>query len=173
MLEQYFMEVYNKFKLAMYKKLFSTSETRSDNLSAMENFCAETIHILNRPTANEFADFACISTPNAAYKISNLVRKGYVVKIRSESDRREYYLETTKKYSEDYGTTSEYVETVMKRIRERFPQEDIEKFEEILQVISTELMQECDVDRKNPQLPTRSSENAESTVQDVAEKQRT
>lgn len=147
MLERYFSEVYTKFKLAMYKKLFASAETRSDNLSAMENFCAETIYILNRPTVNEFATFARISAPNAAYKISNLMRKGYVVKVRSESDRREYHLEVTKKYLEDYGTTSEYVGTVMKRIRERFPNEDIDKFEEILRVISTELMEEITLGR--------------------------
>lgn len=149
MLEQYFLEVYTKFKLAMYKKLFSSAETRSDNLSAMENFCAETIYILNRPTVNEFATFARISAPNAAYKISNLVRKGYVVKVRSESDRREYHLEVTEKYLANYGQTFDYVDTVMKRIRERLPKEDIEKFEEILHVISTELMEECSTENKN------------------------
>ncbi len=142
MLETYFSEVYKKFKLAMYQKLFSSAETRSDNLSAMENFCVETIQMLNRPTVNEFATFARISAPNAAYRISNLVRKGYVVKVRSESDRREYHLEVTEKYLQNYGTTSEYVSVVMKRIMERFPEADIEKFEEILKVISDELMEE-------------------------------
>lgn len=149
MLERYFLEVYTKFKLAMYRTLFSNAETRSDNLSAMENFCAETIYILNRPTVNEFATFARISAPNAAYKISNLVRKGYVVKVRSESDRREYHLEVTQKYLDNYGQTVDYVDTVMKRIRERLPKEDIEKFEEILNVISSELMAESTADKKD------------------------
>ncbi len=33
-----------------------------------------------------------ISTPNAAYKIGSLVKKGYVEKIQSTTDRREYFL---------------------------------------------------------------------------------
>ena len=36
-----------------------------------------------------------ISTPNAAYKIGSLVRKGYVEKIQSTTDRREYHLRPT------------------------------------------------------------------------------
>ena len=142
MLERYFLEVYTKFKLVMYKKLFSHSDSKEMGLTAMENFCAETIYALNRPTVNEFAKFAKISAPNAAYKINNLVRKGYVVKVRSKEDRREYHLEVTEKYLQNYGVTYEYVDTVMKRIRERFSAEDVAKFEEILHVISSELMTE-------------------------------
>ena len=150
-LEHYFLEVYTKFKLSMYRKIFSSSEDRKEGLSAMENFCAETIYALNGPTVHEFASFVHISAPNAAYKIHNLIRKGYVVKIRSKEDRREYHLEVTEKYLREYGLTYDYVEVVMKRIRERFSEEDARHFEEILRVISEELMSEVPEGIQPPQ----------------------
>lgn len=142
-MERYFLEVYTKFKLSMYRKIFSGTEDREGGLSAMENFCAETIYALNRPTVHEFASFVHISAPNAAYKIHNLIRKGYVVKTRSKADRREYHLEVTEKYLREYGLTYDYVSVVMKRIRERFSEEDTGRFEEILRVITEELMPEA------------------------------
>ena len=143
MLERFFLEVYTKFKLAMYKKIFSHDETQDNSLSAIENFCVETIYALNSPTVNQFSTFAQISAPNAAYKVNNLVRKGYIRKVQSEEDKREYHLEVTDQYLQTYGVTYEYVDLVMKRIHQRFSEEDVAKFEEILYVISSELMQEA------------------------------
>ncbi len=142
MFERQFLEVYTKFKLSMYRKIFSDREAQNEPLSAMEHFCAETIYVLNNPTIWEFARFVNISAPNAAYKINNLVRKGYIVKVRSEEDRREYHLEVTEKYLQTYGITYAYVDTVMQRIRARFSREDAEKFGELLRVINEELMTE-------------------------------
>jgi len=144
-LEHYFLQVYTKFKLSMYQKIFSRAEDRHEGLSPMENFCAETIYALNCPTVHEFADFVHISAPNAAYKIHNLIRKGYVIRKRSNADKREYHLEITEKYVREYGLTYEYVNVVMKRIRERFSAEDTKRFEEILRVIDEELMPEATV----------------------------
>ncbi len=61
-----------------------------------------------------------ISTPNAAYKVGNLIRKGYLRKIQSQKDRREYHLEVTQRYMDYYNVSSSYVEKVMGRISERF-----------------------------------------------------
>ena len=37
-----------------------------------------------------------------------------------------------------------YEQTVVNRMRERFSEEDVEKFDELLTIISDELMPECD-----------------------------
>lgn len=39
----------------------------------------------------------CNLSENAAYKINNLIKKGYLNKVRSENDRREDHLEVTEK----------------------------------------------------------------------------
>lgn len=148
MLEKSFAEIYTKFKLCLYAKVFKHLDSEEENLSAVEVFCLEVIYALGRPTVNEFSTFAELSAPNAAYKINNLVRKGYLRKIRNEEDRREYHLEVTEKYMEHYGITYDYMNVVLERVRQRFAAEDVEKLEEMLEVIRKELMPEVTLGRR-------------------------
>jgi len=148
MLEKSFAEIYTKFKLSLYAKVFKRLDGKKDSLSAVEVFCLEVIYALGRPTVNEFATFAELSAPNAAYKINNLVRKGYLHKVQNEEDRREFHLEVTDKYMEDYGITYDYMNVVMQRIRDRFSEQKVEMLEEVLDIISEELMPEVTLGRK-------------------------
>ena len=77
MLENLFSDVYSKFKVNFYTRVLSRFESRETSLTTVEVFCLEIIHLLGKPTINEFASFTQISSPNAAYKITNLVKKGY------------------------------------------------------------------------------------------------
>ena len=142
MLDQAFAEVYTKFKLHFYQKVFGRFQSREASLTTVESFCMEIIQALDKPTINEFAQFVQISPPNAAYKVNSLIQKGYLRKVRSEDDRREYYLEPTDKYVDYYNISYRYLSTVMDSIKERFSPEDTEKIEEILHIISDELMPE-------------------------------
>lgn len=147
MLEERFAEIYTKFKMSLYAKIFKQFDDNYDGLSAVEVFCVEVIYALGKPTVNEFATFCKLSPPNAAYKINNLVRKGYITKERSAEDKREYHLEVTEKYMEDYGITYDYMNVVMKRIRERFSEKEVAELESILDIISSELMPEVKLAR--------------------------
>lgn len=142
MLEKNFSDIYTKFKMSLYSKVFNQDIKVEDSLSAIEVLCVELIVAMGRPTINEFASFAQLSAPNAAYKINNLVKKGYVRKMQSDVDKREYHLEVTDKYMKTYGVTYDYIGTVMKRIRERFSPDQVRELEEILGVIDDELMPE-------------------------------
>ena len=134
MLEEVFQDVYTKFKLHFYQNVFQRFATREATLTTVESFCMEGIMAMGEPTIAEFSRMMGISTPNAAYKIGSLVKKGYVEKIQSTTDRREYFLE---------------------RVRKRFPAEDCDKMEQMLSVISTELMPELDMLAKcrHPEAP--------------------
>ena len=142
MLEQTFNEVYTKFKLHFYRTVFGRFQKREASLTTVETFCMEIIMALGKPTVNEFSRFVGISAPNAAYKINNLIQKGYVRKEQSESDKREYHLVVTQKYIDYYNISYRYVSKVVERVKERFPPEDVAKMEEMLRVISDELMPE-------------------------------
>ncbi|MDR2420514.1 MAG: MarR family winged helix-turn-helix transcriptional regulator [Oscillospiraceae bacterium] len=144
-LESAFRDVYKKFKLQFYKKIFGKFETREASLSAVETFCVEAVHALGEPTVNEFARFVSISPANAAYKVQNLIEKGYVTKERSASDRREYHLRLTERFYEYYSVNTDYVEVVAARIRERFSPQETAAFEYMLNVIADELMPEIPV----------------------------
>ena len=145
MLRNAFFSVYTKFKLHFYKEIFLRFQNREASLTTVETFCMETILALGSPTVNEFASFMCISTPNAAYKVNSLVKKGYVRRVQSETDRREYHLEPTEKYISYYNISTSYMVEVMDRIAKRFSPEDCKKLEEMLLIIGQELMPEVDI----------------------------
>lgn len=151
MLHQAFNEVYTKFKLHFYQEIFRRFQDREASLTTVETFCMESIMALGRPTVNEFATFMCISPPNAAYKVNSLVKKGYIRKIQSPSDRREFHLEVTQKYIDYYNISYSYLSTVIERVRKRFPEEDVDKLEQMLTIISDELMPELDLMNKTRQ----------------------
>lgn len=151
MLEQTFSEVYTKFKLHFYQKVFSRFQDREASLTTVESFCMEIIQALDRPTVNEFASFVQISPPNAAYKINSLIQKGYLKKVRSKNDRREYHLEVTQKYIDYYNISYSYLATVMERIQDRFDPQEVGQLVEMLTIISHELMPEISLpQRHNP-----------------------
>ena len=143
MLEQHFMDVYDKFKLQFYRRVFDQVRERDGSLSAMEAFSLEVIHMLGEPTVGQFADFLNISQSNATYKVNNLIKKGYLVRQNSTTDRREYHLILSEKFHNYSNLLTSYELTVLNRIRERFPAEDVDHFDEMLRVISEELMPEC------------------------------
>lgn len=144
MLEKNFVEVYDKFKLNFYRRVFELVRERDGSLSAMEAFSLEVIKMLDEPTVGQFADFLNISQSNATYKVNSLIRKGYLERQNSSVDRREYHLVLSEKFYNYVSLLSSYEMTVMERIKERFSTEDVEKFDNMLSIISKELMPECE-----------------------------
>ena len=96
--------------------------------------------MLGNPTISQFADFLNISQSNATYKVNNLIKKGYLVRQNSQTDRREYHLVLSERYYRYMNLFSAYEETVIERIEKRFTQEELDKFDEMLRIISDELM---------------------------------
>ena len=142
MLEQAFFNVYTKFKLHFYQEIFRRFQNREASLTTVETFCMETIQALGRPTISDFAAFMRISPPNAAYKVNSLVKKGYIRKVQSQEDQREFHLEVTQKYLDYYSISVKYMVEVMHRISQRFSPEECAKLEDMLVIISRELMPE-------------------------------
>ena len=145
MLKYAFFNVYTKFKLHFYQEIFRRFQDREASLTTVETFCMETIQALGSPSVNEFASFMRISPPNAAYKVNSLIKKGYIRKVQSPEDRREYHLEVTQKYIDYYNISSSSMVEVMDRIARRFSPEDCAKLEEMLTVVSRELMPEVEI----------------------------
>ena len=144
MMESSFIEVYDKFKLEFFRRIFELVREREGSLSAMEAFSIEVIHALHEPTVGQFAEFLNISQSNATYKVNNLIKKGYLIRQNSETDRREYHLILSDKY---YGYTDimrSYVDTVVGRIRKSFTPEEAKQFGDMLDRISNEVMPETD-----------------------------
>lgn len=144
MIEGIFTEVYSKFKLNFYHGIFERLNEREGSLTAAEAYAAEVIHALNGPTIGQFAHFLQVSNPNASYKVNTLIKKGYVERVQSETDKRESHLYTTQKFMDYYAINQSYVKVVSERITERFTAEELQQLEKMLTVISRELMPEAE-----------------------------
>ena len=140
MLEKEFEKLYFKFRNNYCKNLFSSVNEEKDSLSPTESYCVETIFLLNRPTVHQFANYVNISQPNATYRISNLIEKGYVRKVLSMEDRREYYLEVTDKFSKNYGMNSSFNTELMNGIHDKFTKEEIALLEKMMKKIVNEVL---------------------------------
>ena len=107
MLKDAFFNVYTKFKLHFYQEIFSRFQDREASLTTVGRPSAwRPVQALGSPTVNEFATFMRISPPNAAYKVNSLIKKGYIRKVQSSDDRREYHLEITQKYIDYYNIST-------------------------------------------------------------------
>ena len=143
MLDENFEKVYDKFKLQFYRKVFELVRERDGSLSAMEAFSLEVIKMLDCPTIGQFAEFLNISQSNATYKVNSLIKKGYLERENSQSDRREYHLVLSEKYYNYIGLLTSYQQVVMERVKERFPPDVIDRADKMLEIVSEELMPEC------------------------------
>lgn len=140
MIKEEFHKVYSKFKLHFYHEAFKTWRGRNLSLTTVEAFCMEIIYMLERPTVSEFSNFASLSSANAADKINNLIKKGYLNKVQSKEDRRKYYLVPTDKYENYYFINNSYIDNVMEKVEDRFSEKELETFRTILSVMSNEFM---------------------------------
>lgn len=144
MIEEAFIQVYTKFKLHFYKSLFEKIQKRETSLTTVETYCIEIIYAMGNPTIGEFASFIQISSPNAAYKVNSLIKKGYLEKVQSEDDKREYHLAVTEKYHNYYNLSTNYIKRVTERMKDRFTEEELKVLEKVLTITSKELMPEVD-----------------------------
>lgn len=97
-----FVSLYNKFKKNFYRHVFKTMEDGDLNLTPLEVFTLEVIYLIGKPTVNELARFLEASPPNTAYKVTSLVNKGYIERVQSQEDKREYHLVLTPKFDAYY-----------------------------------------------------------------------
>ena len=144
-----FEEVYTKFKLHFYREVFGRFAHQDTELTTVEAFCMEVIHAMKNPSVNEFASFINISSPNAAYKVNSLVRKGYLQKVRSQTDRREYYLIPTEKFEQYYQISYKYEHAVWERLEQALEGDELVILQKALLKLTDELMCEVPEYRKD------------------------
>ena len=143
-LERHFNTMYDKFKLMLYDRaLKERGRSMPGDLSLQEVIYMEIIFALGAPTVAEFSRYSKLSAPNTAYRLNKLEERGYIRRTRNDLDKREFRIEATNRYREEYGVIFDYIHLVCERIEERFEPEDVDKFREMLGIISDELMPEA------------------------------
>ncbi len=138
--------VYSKFRALYYRDVLHKVKLRELSLTTSEVYCVDIIHNLNKPTIQEFSNFIGISSPNATYKVNSLIKKGYLKKVQSETDKREYYLDVTEKYYRYYNINQKYLDIIENRLRETLSEEEFNIFNNTLIKIYDELIPEIPLD---------------------------
>ena len=146
-LEESIFNIHMKFKLSFYRRVIKNFQHRKSTLTADEAYCAEAIYSLVNPTIGEFAAFMQISPQSAAYKVNNLVKKGYLTKTQDDTDKREQRLAVTKRFLDYYVVSNRYIFEVVERAIKKFDPEDVAKFAQMLDIVANELTPEIGVTR--------------------------
>ena len=139
MLQDCILNLYHRLRLDSYRQLFGVISEKSGSLSATEAFSADIIHLLGEPTLGQFAETIGISQPNATYKVNNLVTKGYVEKLTSETDRREVRLKTIGKFDRYFNENGERLRAASERLNGQFSQEELTAAERVLTALLQDL----------------------------------
>ncbi len=147
MLSKLLSVLYDKFRVDFYMRVFNRIGNEDTTLTTVEALSMECIRVLGRPTVQEYANMMGISAPNAAYKVNSLVEKGYIRKVQSKEDHREFFLEPTPKFTEYYKNESSYLDALTKRCEKRFSADELNHFSSMLSVIETELVPELNAKR--------------------------
>ena len=134
MLGETFAQLFRKYRLFCYRKLFAAVREKPGSLSATEAFSADIIHLLGSPTVSQFAETIGISQPNATYKVNNLAAKGYLEKIPGE-DRREVRLQTAGKFNAYYHDNEQALREAMDALAGRFSPEELDAAERVMQAL--------------------------------------
>ncbi len=139
--------LYSKFRIHYYRDVFRRINSRELSLTTTEVYCVEIIHNLGKPTIQEFANFIGISSPNATYKVNSLIKKGYVKKLQSDTDKREFYLDVTEKFYRYYNINEKYLDIVEERLKNELSPEEFKIFNDTLKKIYYEMMPEVNLDK--------------------------
>lgn len=87
-------------------------------------------------TASKIAEMLCVSKPAVTLKINELIRQGLVVKTPDPKDRRQNLLSINEEAVPNYKIYKKQDSLAVKKIAEMFSEEDIEKFCQMLNVLS-------------------------------------
>lgn len=132
-------DLYKNLRLMHYQSLFGRIHEKEGSLSATEAFSVDAIYILNAPTIKQFSDFLGISQPNASYKLNNLVAKGYVKKVLSEDDHREYHLYVAEKFYSYYDEKNTFLRDAVEKLETSYNSQQLELFEKMLRDLNESL----------------------------------
>lgn len=136
MLEEGFEKFYLLLRKNYYERISAEIGTGKNRLSATECFCLEVILLMEKPNISTFAAYLNISLPNATYRVSSLIRKGYLQKLVSETDRREALLRVTDKYKAFYSMNNPDIHSIIDRIEAHLSNEELVQLSDMLRRIN-------------------------------------
>ncbi len=97
----------------------------------------ELIYTMNGTcTASKLAELLHVSKPGVTLKLNDLLKQGLIKKTPDQSDKRKIYLSVNDDAIPQYKVFRRQDSEAIKRISDRFTKDEIEKFCEMLDIIS-------------------------------------
>ena len=88
-------------------------------------------------TASKLADLLCVSRPGVTKKINELIDQGLIVKTPDPKDGRKYFLSVNEDTAPQYRIYRQQDDLAVKIITEKYSEEDVKKFSEMLQILTS------------------------------------
>ena len=118
-------------------KRFLNRQFIDENITYNSLLYLELIYAMDgRLTASKIAEMLCVSKPAVTLKINELIRQGLVVKTPDPKDRRQNLLSINEEAVPNYKIYKKQDSLAVKKIAEMFSEEEIEKFCQMLNVLS-------------------------------------
>ena len=108
-----------------------------DNITYNSLLYIELIYTMNGTcTASKLADLLHVSKPGVTLKLNELLRQDLIKKTPDPNDKRKYYLSVTDDAIPQYKVFKRQDSEAIKRITNKFTAEEIDKFCNMLDIIS-------------------------------------
>lgn len=88
-------------------------------------------------TASRLADLLCVSRPGVTKKLNELIEQGLISKTPDPDDGRKYFLSVNEETAPQYRIYRQQDDQAVKMITEKYSEEDIKKFNDMLQILTT------------------------------------
>lgn len=88
-------------------------------------------------TASKLADMLCVSKPGVTLKLNELIDQELIIKKVDPTDKRKSYLFVNEEKVPQYGIYREQDNLAIKTITEKYSKEDIQKFCDMLDIITS------------------------------------
>ena len=88
-------------------------------------------------TASRLADLLCVSRPGVTKKLNELIEQGLILKTPDPNDGRKYFLSVNEDTAPQYRIYRQQDDQAVKMITEKYSEEDIKKFSDMLQILTT------------------------------------
>ncbi len=103
----------------------------------------------NRYTSSQIADLLKVTRPAVTQKINVLVKKGYIIRTQSETDKRVFYLAINPKKSFYNDEDRKFDKKFTKVLEEKYGEEMLEKLCEMIEFYAESIYNETINEVKN------------------------
>ena len=137
----------NEVLVKLFREII-TIEERSIKQSSFSDLTANDMHVMEAIGTGEAKNMSTVAkslsvtTGTLTISVNGLVKKGYVDKIPSDTDRREIRLQLSDRFYHYYNISNDYIHRILSQMKERMSEDECAQFIRSLSMM-IDIMDEC------------------------------